>query len=61
MLNELFRNENAVVTCIHGHGSDRLKDAIRDYLTQERPDVAFRSGSWPGEGGDGVTIVERRR
>ena len=59
-LNELFRNENAVITCIHGHGSDRLKDSIRDYLAKERHDVVYRSGSWPGEGGDGVTVIERR-
>ncbi|MBS1984541.1 MAG: Smr/MutS family protein [Bdellovibrionales bacterium] len=59
-LNELFRNENAVITCIHGHGSDRLKDSIRNYLTKERGDVVYRSGTWPGEGGDGVTIIERR-
>jgi DNA mismatch repair protein MutS2 len=60
VLNELFHDEHAVITCIHGHGSDRLKDSIRDYLTRERGDVLFRSGSWPGEGGDGVTIIERR-
>lgn len=60
MLNELFRQENAVITCVHGHGSDRLKESIRDYLSRERADVVFRPGSWPGEGGDGVTIIERR-
>lgn len=59
-LNEISRNENSVVTCIHGHGTDRLKDAIRDYLAKDRGDLVYRSGSWPGEGGDGVTIIERR-
>ena len=59
-LNDLFRNENSVVTFIHGHGSEKLKEGIRGYLAKERHDVVYRSGSWPGEGGDGVTIIERR-
>lgn len=58
MLNSLLQNPHAKITIIHGHGTSRLKDAIRDYLTKSRPDVTFRPGSWPGEGGDGVTLVE---
>ncbi|MBP7844186.1 MAG: Smr/MutS family protein [Proteobacteria bacterium] len=57
-LNELLRNEASSVTIIHGHGSEKLKDAIRQHLTLDRPDLKFRPGSWPGEGGDGVTVVE---
>jgi len=57
--NELFHADNQTITVIHGHGSDRLKDAIRTYIEKERSDLKFRSGSWPGEGGDGVTLVER--
>lgn len=60
LLNELFRGASATITCIHGHGSDRLKDTIRNYLSKERQDLVYRPGSWPGEGGDGVTIIERR-
>ncbi len=60
-LNELARDEDAVITIIHGHGSDRLKEGIRDYLQAKRDDLAFRPGTWPGEGGDGVTLVERSR
>ncbi len=42
---------------IHGHGTGRLKAALREYL-QVSPYVAsFRSGE-RAEGGDGVTIVE---
>jgi len=59
-LNELVRDEEAVITIIHGHGMDKLKDGIRTYLSKERYDVAYRAGSWPGEGGDGVTVVEKR-
>jgi DNA mismatch repair protein MutS2 len=58
-LNDLLKEDFLTLTIIHGHGSDRLKDSIRDYLKGERADVAYRPGSWPGEGGDGVTVVER--
>jgi len=58
MLNTLFSSPESKITIIHGHGTSRLKDAIRDYLTKTRPDVIYRPGSWPGEGGDGVTVVE---
>jgi DNA mismatch repair protein MutS2 len=57
-LNDLLRNEAMSVTIIHGHGSEKLKESIRQYLTLERLDLRFRPGSWPGEGGDGVTVVE---
>jgi len=60
-LNELARDDGAVVTIVHGHGSERLKDTIRTYLAKERGDLQYRSGQWPGEGGDGVTLVERAR
>ena len=56
-LNGLFSGEGAVVTIVHGHGTSRLKEAIRDYLNC-RADLTFRPGSWPGEGGDGVTLAE---
>jgi DNA mismatch repair protein MutS2 len=57
-LNGLLSGEGAVLTIVHGHGTSRLKDAIRDYLLSTRTEVKFRPGSWPGEGGDGVTLVE---
>jgi DNA mismatch repair protein MutS2 len=47
-----------IVTIIHGHGTSKLRDSIREYLEKNRPDIAFRAGSWPGEGGDGVTLAE---
>jgi DNA mismatch repair protein MutS2 len=61
MLNELAFNEDAVLSVIHGHGTDRLKDAVRTYVEKERSDLKYRSGTWPGEGGDGVTVIERRK
>lgn len=59
-LNDLTVDEGfATLTIIHGHGYAKLKEAIRTYLEKERQDMTFRSGSWPGEGGDGVTVVEK--
>ncbi|MGH9315601.1 MAG: Smr/MutS family protein, partial [Thermoanaerobaculia bacterium] len=42
---------------IHGHGTGRLKAALRDYLKGSPYVAAFRAGE-RAEGGDGVTIVE---
>lgn len=59
-LNDLTLDDGfGSLTIIHGHGYAKLKDAIRSYLEKEREDMKFRSGSWPGEGGDGVTVVEK--
>ncbi len=57
-LNQLTAGEFSSVTIVHGHGTEVLKEKIRSYLTKERKELKFRTGSWPGEGGDGVTIVE---
>ncbi len=58
MLNQLTKAEVSSVTIVHGHGKEILKDRIRSYLEKERTEFRFRTGSWPGEGGDGVTVVE---
>ncbi|MCZ6799178.1 MAG: endonuclease MutS2 [Nitrospirae bacterium] len=42
---------------IHGHGTGRLKAAVRDFLSSSSYINQFRPGE-KGEGGDGVTIVE---
>lgn len=56
-LDQALRGNQSFVVLIHGHGSDRLKNAIRSMLRTNCPyDVRFRSGE-PNEGGDGVTIV----
>jgi DNA mismatch repair protein MutS2 len=44
---------------IHGHGTGRLRAALRDYLKASPYTVTFRAGE-RAEGGDGVTIVEMK-
>lgn len=47
------------IRLIHGHGTGRLKAAVRDYLRTSPYVARFRAGA-RAEGGDGVTIVELR-
>jgi DNA mismatch repair protein MutS2 len=47
------------IRIIHGHGTGRLRSALREYLKASPYVVAFRPGD-RAEGGDGVTIVELR-
>ncbi|ALA57417.1 endonuclease MutS2 [Nitrospira moscoviensis] len=44
---------------IHGHGTGRLKQVLREYLRESPYVQEFRPGD-RGEGGDGVTIVRLR-
>ncbi len=46
--------DNLIV--IHGHGSNRLKTGLRDYLGDSPYPLHFRSGR-EGEGGSGVTVI----
>lgn len=57
-LNQLTAGDFSSVTIVHGHGKEVLKDRVRKYLDKERNEFKYRTGAWPGEGGDGVTIVE---
>ena len=42
---------------IHGHGTGKLKAAVREYLSSSPYGFSFRPGK-SDEGGDGATIVE---
>lgn len=47
------------VRVIHGHGSGRLRDAVRSHLRAHRGVAQVRSGE-PNEGGNGATVVTFR-
>ncbi len=42
---------------VHGHGTGRMRQAVREYLSSTKYPVTFRPGRRE-EGGDGVTVVE---
>ena len=52
----LLRNAK-IVRIVHGHGTGKLKAAIRQYLERSAYVTAFRPGAQE-EGGDGVTMAE---
>ncbi len=47
------------VRLIHGHGTGRLRAAVRSHVKGHPLAVSFRPGG-PGEGGDGATVVQLR-
>ncbi len=46
----------AEVRVVHGHGSGRLRDAVREHLRGHPAVGSFRPGR-RNEGGDGATVV----
>jgi DNA mismatch repair protein MutS2 len=48
------------VRIVHGHGSGRLKSAVREHLRGHPAVAAFNPGG-PGDGGDGATLVSLER
>ncbi len=47
------------VRVVHGHGSGRLRDAVREFLRRHPAVAASRPGA-PSEGGNGATVVTLR-
>jgi DNA mismatch repair protein MutS2 len=47
------------VRIVHGHGTGRLREAVREHLGPHLAVAAYRPGG-EGEGGDGATVVELR-
>jgi DNA mismatch repair protein MutS2 len=47
------------VRVVHGHGSGRLRQAVRDHLRGHRGIAEVRAGA-PNEGGNGATVVTFR-
>ncbi len=47
------------VRVVHGHGSGRLRSAVREHLSTHRAVASWRPGE-DGEGGNGATVVRLR-
>lgn len=56
-LDEALLGAHSSLVVVHGHGTGRLKAAVRSYLRETNYSISFRPGK-RGEGGDGVTMVE---
>ncbi len=59
-LDRAVRSAARNVRIIHGHGSGRLRQAVREHLKAHPAVVSLRAGA-PEEGGDGATVVELDR
>ena len=58
-LDQAMLSGRAEVRIVHGHGSGRLRDAVRERLRKHAAVVASRPGA-PNEGGNGATVVTLR-
>ncbi|HTQ79474.1 MAG TPA: Smr/MutS family protein, partial [Thermoanaerobaculia bacterium] len=58
-LDQALRSARREVRVIHGHGTGRLRQAVREHLRAHRGVSELRSGA-PNEGGNGATIVTLR-
>jgi DNA mismatch repair protein MutS2 len=56
-LDDAMRGGKEAVLVIHGHGTGKLRDALREQLRGFPGVSGVRSGE-PGEGGDGVTVIQ---
>ncbi|MDQ1348779.1 MAG: mismatch repair protein MutS2 [Acidobacteriota bacterium] len=58
-LDQAMLSGRGEVRIVHGHGSGRLRDALRERLRKHPAVVASRPGA-PNEGGNGATVVTLR-
>jgi DNA mismatch repair protein MutS2 len=58
-LDQALLSAHGAVRIIHGHGSGRLRQAVRSHLDQHPAVSSFRPGG-DKEGGDGATVVALR-
>jgi len=56
-LDDALLNDERRLRVVHGHGTGRLRDALRTFF-RKHPLVATASPAADNEGGDGATIVE---
>jgi DNA mismatch repair protein MutS2 len=56
ILDQAALGGTSLIRVIHGHGSGRLRQVLRDYLKGSPYVNTFRPGE-RAEGGDGVTVV----
>ena len=58
-LDQAMLSGRGEVRIVHGHGSGRLRDAVREHLRKHPAAAASRPGA-PNEGGNGATVVTLR-
>jgi len=58
-LDRALRASAGSVRLVHGHGTGRLREAVRQHLRHHPAVADFRPGE-PGEGGNGATVVTLR-
>jgi len=58
-LDQAILGDGDEVRVVHGHGTGRLRKAVREHLGSHRAVASHRAGG-DGEGGDGATVVTLR-
>jgi DNA mismatch repair protein MutS2 len=56
-LDRAWRTDTGRIIIIHGHGTGKVKLAVREALVTSGYDLTYRPGT-QGEGGDGATVVQ---
>lgn len=55
-IDKAWRDDQNTIVIVHGHGTGRIKTALREFLHNCSYTLRYRPGS-SGEGGDGATVV----